>query len=327
MAEGGIRALTFSHFRDALSDLRTIGLEQPPISPKRKHYLARRDELLAKDRRGNLTVEERVNLSEYLIRLGQYEKAVEVLTPTAAQERRNFMVFANLATANQYAGRLDRAIGYLPTVRDIWPQEWPGLSKEQLEWYRRVEKYHLDLAKLRYREIAGGAKPPNSLDNLFGTVRFVGESGQYEAGTLAAKEREKLPKDALAIVQQLQMWLPEDTRLYWLIGELYNAEGDVEAAAKIFDDCVWGRRFDNTELREHLKIVQAAKPKAGPLEFEPRAASSGQKAEPKDLDARPSWLPETKQLILVGGVAGLLVLGLVYLQVREFRRRRKQSRS
>ncbi len=74
VAESGTKALGFSQFEDNLSTLIGIGVEQPlgskqSDSPKRKHYLARRDELLELARTGRITVQERVNLSAYLIRL------------------------------------------------------------------------------------------------------------------------------------------------------------------------------------------------------------------------------------------------------------------
>src|SRR5205807_3660306 len=102
----------------------------------------------------------------------------------------------------QLAGRPDRALSYLEQVK-LWPQEWPGFKKEELDWYQEAEKYHLRLARLRYREVlsAGRAKGSETLDDLFGSdkgpVHFVGDSGHYEAGKLAATERAKLPKDAV----------------------------------------------------------------------------------------------------------------------------------
>src|SRR5438445_7303209 len=108
----GVEALGFSQFRDALTtDLSIAATLQE--SPRRKHYLQKSEELEKKARAGALTTEEKVNLSEYWIRLGKIEEAVQLLTPVAAQERGNFMVFANLGTAHQLAGRLDRARGYL----------------------------------------------------------------------------------------------------------------------------------------------------------------------------------------------------------------------
>jgi tetratricopeptide (TPR) repeat protein len=338
VAESGVKPLGFSQFEDLLSSLVSIGIDktgvQTPLSdsPKRRQYLARTQELQARARTGRLTVQERVDWSAYLIRLRKYDEAVQVLEPVAAQERSNFMLFANLGTAHQLAGRLDRALGYLQQVKLLWPSSWPGWTTQQLAWFRTAEKYHLELVKLRYREIAG--RPAGrtlaheTLDDLF-QVRFVGEGARYEPGELADQERAKLPPDALAIVQQLVIWLPDDTRLYWQLGELYNASGDVGAAAKILDDCVGNvRRFSAPELRAHRLIVQEAKPKTTSplLDLPPdRVGASAENAPAHDSSG--SWLPAFGQLVVVGGLAALAVAVLGYFQVREMRRRRRSSRS
>jgi len=338
LSEGSVKALSFSQFEDVISTLLAIGIEQPlgskqSDSPKRQQYRARTEELQAKVRAGRITMQERVNLSAYLIRLRKYEEAVQVLEPAAAQERQNFMLFANLATAHQLAGRLDRALGYLQQLKLLWPPAWPGLTKQQLDWFRTAEKYHLELVKLRYREFAGSpsgrALAHEKLDDLFhgekGPVRFAGESGRYEAGKVAAAERAKLPAEALAIVQQLIIWLPDDTRLYWLLGELYNANGDIEAAAKIFDNCVGNvRRFSASDLRAHRLVVQEAKPKSdSALLFAPAAEWTGTPANDAPAPSSlPSWLPDSRQLVAVGGIAALAVGVLAYFQIREMRRRR-----
>jgi len=283
-----------------------------------------------------LTTEETVNLSEYLIRLRQYEEAVQLLTPLAAQERGNFMVLANLGTAHQLSGRLDRALGYLEQVSLAWPKRWPGLSPAQLEWYRLAEKYQLRLVRSRLKESlrqsGKRASYPQGLDELFGSeqrpVRFVAETGRYEAGKLAAVERAKLPSQALALVQQLLFWLPgatpgmEDTRLYWLLGELYNADGDVAAASQILEKCVWSHRFDAPDLREHRKIVQAARPAPAPVAALPSATLPSPATVPPD---ESSWIPDRRKLLIGGAVAALVIVGLVYLQVREFFRRRRRT--
>ncbi len=177
--------------------------------------------------------------------------------------------------------------------------------------------------RLRLRESlssgAGRAKGSDQVDDLFGgdrgPVRFVGDSGEYEPGRLAAKEQQKLPPEALAIVQQLVLWLPDDTRLYWQLGELYNAEADVEAAGKIFEECVGARRYDAAELREHRKLVQEARPKAAPIILESEETKTPE--PPRGLFA------DSRQLLIVGGLAALVVLALAYFQIREMRRRRR----
>ncbi len=330
VGEAGVKPLGFTQFRDVLNGLVQIGIEKPE-SPGRKHYLELRDSLQRKTRSDKLSIEESVNLSEVLIRLRQYEEAVDLLTRAVAQDRRNFMALANLATAHQLAGRLDRALSYLQQALDVWPKEWPGLSPAQLAWYREAEGYHLKLLRLRYREAAaqrpGGSKQSVELDALFGDskgpVHFVGEQGNYEAGKLAPAEQAKLPADCLAITQQLLIWLPEDTRLYWLLGELYNAKGDTDAAGKIFEDCVWSRRFDAAELREHRKVVQAAPPKSEPVLstdlFQQPASAPGKS---HDSSSQGSWLPGTGQIAAVAAIAAVVIIGLVYFQIREFRKRK-----
>lgn len=309
MAKAEIKPLPFSQFRDVLTDLLKAGIDLKPESPLRLQYQKRRDELQAKSLAG-LSPEEQINLSACLIRLRQYEEAGKLLTPMATDRRqRDFMVFANLGTAEQYAGQLDRAKEHLLQVKDYWPRERPGWSKERLEFYKQAEKYQLRLLRLRsqeqLRQPAGQRKSPESVDDLF-EVQFVGDSGQYEAGKLAAAQQEKLPKDALAIVQQLLIWMPDDTRLYWLLGELYNARGEIAEASTVFEDCVWGRGYAAQELREHRQVVQEARPKAVKEE------------------TPASWMPDRQHLLVVGGTTGLILAGLVYLQIREIRRRRQR---
>ena len=66
-------------------------------------------------------------------------------------------------------------------------------------------------------------------------------------------------KDAVAIVQQLLLWFPTDVRLYWLLAELYAAEGDIDAANTIFDECVGGLAHGNRKmLMDHRYAVKAA---------------------------------------------------------------------
>jgi tetratricopeptide (TPR) repeat protein len=322
IVESRFQPLHPRQFSEELARLLQVGLEKinNKVPQSREHYLAQREKLQARLRAGSITIPERIDLSAYLVRLREAEQAVDVLTPAAAQDRRNFMIFANLGTAHQQAGRLDRALSYLELVRDVWPTDFPGLSREQLAWFREAEKLHLRLVRLRFREAARGQRTASEPDDLFAGVRWVGEGGKYEAGKLAAAERAKLPPDALALVQQLVLWLPDDTRLYWLLGELYNATGDVETAARIFEECVWSRRYDAAELRAHRQVVQEARPKresalVGVTDMAP--------PEPTAPGPSPGWLPDAQHLWIVGGLAGLVILLLIYLQVREVRRRRR----
>ena len=105
-----------------------------------------------------------------------------------------------------------------------------------------------------------------------------GRTGNTYAGRISAEELKKLPPDAIAIVQQLLIWLPGDARLYWLLGELLNAEGDVSSAATVFDECLWTRRYDSPLLREHRQVVQQANASQAPFlgSLEPSAPNRPQ---------------------------------------------------
>ncbi len=318
---GVVKPLPFEPFRLQLVDLIKIGIPETE-SKQRTDYLTLREELQKKERAGTATVADRVNLGACLLRLNEPVQAIEVLRQATVLDRRNFQAAANLATAYQMAGEWTPAFSSLRNALDLWPAEAAGLSPQQLAWYKRAEEYHLKLIRARAREalgqLPGQQKPPTTVDDLFG-VRFVGPSGKYEAGQLDPAEQQKLPPDAVAIVQQLLIWLPQDTRLYWLLGELLNARGDVIDADKVFAECVDARRFNVAELREHRRIVKEARETAAREGDGPTL----QAGNPDTSGDPGGTLPDSRKILVVGGLIGLVVVGLGYLQVREMRRRRR----
>ena len=250
-----------------------------------------------------------------------------------------------------------------PVVQE--QREWfakNGWNEASLQRFHRAEGYFLKLLLSRRQP----TKHPlgDDVDALFGEpgkpLRFVGESGKYEAGKLAAAEAAKLPKDSLEIVEQLVLWLPQDMRLNWLLGELFNSEGDVEAALEIFKGIgitekyhheVWGLfnyRPKNVKaldtlgkvgskgkegyppvLLKHIEVLKAYQEKqqknleAG---LGPEKAGN-QKTAP--VTPRPNSTGDIKEEPLidlrtlgVGFGFGLLVAFFGYWQYREIRRRR-----
>jgi tetratricopeptide (TPR) repeat protein len=315
------KAMSFEQFRFVFDE--RLGLMvDPPLSKfmaeKRKEYQDKIDALEKKTRSGAATAEDAINLSAYQMWMGKPERAVQLLEPLAGGEHgRNPMVLSNLATARQLTGQLDRVGDYLIQAISLWPAEWSSLSKEQVRWYRQVEEYQLWLVQLRKVEASrhppGTRWTPEGVDALFPLkgvirqqepVRFVGDSGSYEAGKIAGFEKQKLPADALAIVQQLMLWFPQDTRLYWLLAEVLNASGEPENALVVMDQCVGSRSYESQELRDHRRVLQ---------EYQ---------SERKTTTVQPSILPPLSALLKVGIPAGLVILMLVWLQVREIRRRR-----
>jgi hypothetical protein len=309
-----------------LKDADKINLENYRL---RRKYLERKEALAKKRRSGRLTVEEGINLSYYLVRLGQSVEALDVLRRLEGTGKPIFFVYSNLATVNllEAAGarpgearlNLGTAQFYLKKALRQWPKkEWPGGTEEQSAWYKQADKLLLKLIALRLKESnqsppinAGNPSPPfSNVDDLFG-VKFIGEKGVYEAGTLAAAQKAKLKKlngNEVALVQQLLTWLPRDDRLYWLLGELLNAKPDTETAFGILDECVKSRGLTNIPLlREHRKTLMEARAKSLPV------AAPAPKEE-------TSWSLEPWQILV--GTAGLLVIGLfIFFQIKEILRR------
>lgn len=263
-------AASFEKFKDDMDGYLSA---VRPDSPRRQHYLKRVAALEAQERELGLSAGERVNLAAYYIRLGNvaatpeegnrlYEQAVAVLEPVASDRQNpNFMALANLGMAHHMAGRLDRAAAYVEQALAAWPSgPWPGLTREQLTWYRKAEKYYLNLLKSRFEESRVPGRAPETLDPLFPRVRFVGAGGRYAAADLDPAQAAELPGDAIPIVGQLLLWMPGDSRLYWLLAELLNGQQrDVLHASDILTTLVWDRKYSFKEIQEHRQVLNAGR--------------------------------------------------------------------
>jgi hypothetical protein len=257
----------------------------------------------------------------YILARDQADKAIEVLTEALRREPKNFMLLANLANAYQLRKEYRRAAGFQQQVLSNWPDRFKGWNPEQLWWYRRAEKYTLNLLELRERERLLN-KPDNTIDDLFPRTGFNDYDAKYLVGEIALKTRDRLPPDVFPLVEQLLLWMPYDNRLYWLFGELLNARGDVRDAYQVLDKLVYVERFDNRTLLKHRRTLREA------TESDPRFKKKEEKAEspvvPEPANAantsQASWLPDWRQLS-VGFGTGLVVGILLLLQVRQLRRR------
>ena len=270
--------------------LRSLGITDPrgltPTPPLRDAYADSVQKLEAAAKAGDLSADDAADLGALHLRLGQPAKALAVLRPAARRHPEHFRLAANLGTAWQFGGDLGQAIASLEEAVRLAPAN-----------LRAVEGLHLKLVQSRRREANKTA-----LDDLFG-VKYVGESGAPEAGKFAAAEARKLPADALALVQQLALALPNDGRLLWQLGELANAAGDVRAAANLLDGCVGEFALAGDDVRRRREVYRAA---AEALDAANKSAEPGgvtfraARALKRSLD--PARLPKVKP----DGVNGLV---------------------
>ena len=237
-----------SRWRGYLLDhqlLRTLAAQPKPGQPEnplRAQYVKHAEKLEKKRQQNKLNANEAADLGALHIRLGRTDKAIEVLEQASRQHPKHFKIAANLGTAWQLQGELQRALGYLQTAVSLAPKD----KKE-------METHHLKLVLLRLREKADAGK----LDNLFG-VDFASPKAKYEAGKLAEAEKAKLPKNAVAVAQQLSLWLPADSRLLWQLAEIANAFGDIRMAANMMDGQVTQYNLRNPALLQHRRIIKLA---------------------------------------------------------------------
>jgi hypothetical protein len=209
---------------------------------------------------------ESVGLAIDLLNSGQPFEADGALVERHRQGYLGNVTLAHIAATRGEWARAFECLDIANESKPPTPKEL-GLTPQQLAWQIKLNNGPLmALVKSRWNESKGPKRPAEDElpDPLF-PVNFVNAAGTYEPGALAPAERAKLPPDALATVQQLVLWFPYDTRLYWLLGELYAAEGDFRSAKKIMDECVDSLSYSNRKvLMQHRHAVSKAAEQAKP---------------------------------------------------------------
>ena len=327
-AEWNPRPIAYANFKLLLSEMLAIDPREDRGESRIRKLTLERVETRRKIPPEKLTDLEIAGLSGDLIRLGRehVDEALNFLRPLAGdRQRANFFVLSHLARVHQE--RLEWETAYRKQSAALtdyrFPSSFPGYLGEQLNWYRRLERrFDVPLLRSRWLESEQNrAVVHESIDPIFPIrlsgvewlpIQYIGESGEFTAGNMAKKEMEKLPPDAIAILQQLVLWNPHDPRLYWQLGELYNACGEVKVALEIFDECVNSpRNYSNRQLMEHRQILR---------EYQDRLLDEERtKQETEERKTRVRYY-------VVGGIVGGLVLLLGLLQLREIVRRRSRSR-
>ncbi len=367
-------SINVTKFFETFNVVRSIGIDKvEKDNPLRKRYFLY--EALGGARPPNdLTLEQKLDYSAVLIRRKKFQQAIEYLTPLTRQHPEIFLFDCHLAMAYWGSGQPGndrRALdiqsqvlskrGWPATFGELSPEQKPffenamGWNEGPFDFYRKTETYLLKLMKLRLAEPAGA--PFDSVDAIFDdgkkpakAVRFVNDDGKFEPGRTSAAELRKLPPAALENVEQLLLWLPEDLRLYWLLGELANTKwtrdqlnipddpnlskskrdlsianrdvaiDNMKASDKIFRELVLDFQIRVPDLRdrrhvlnEFIQTVPVAPPSIEDFDVEVT------KAKLKD-DPAIAFNPRT---IATTFVAGMAVGIFAIWQFQEFRRRRR----
>ena len=280
-----------------LDDLRAAAVDKPQIPHAQDSLRVAYEKQLAaleeKKAGGALGDVDRVNLGACLIRLGRYDQARAVLEEALRVVSRDcparFLLLLNLAAAYQEDNNLlQRALETQRQALRAWPHLWAGWNRWENTWYRHVEDYALKVMQLRQRELLRNQGRPAVESpryyELFPQVRFVGSSGEYEAGGVAFEQVNQLPANAEMVVLQLLLWRPHDYQLYWLYGELLNVRGQVDWAFTVLDYLDTQVNLRNRELRQHRRVLKEALPLFQKLFTDPTASG-----EDRRLQAALLW--------------------------------------
>lgn len=267
---------SYTQMRQVLDELRTLPVRKEAAATPflRTFYGFSYPELLARLegswRKGELGFLDHIDLGACYLRLGRPDDARRVLEEglrQGADSRARFLLQANLAATYhalyETTGEsrfLEQALSTQRGALESWPVLWAGWPGWQLHAAERAERAYLRLLELRHEQarVGGQAAAQPSLEPLFPRLRFVGPSGEYEAGTLAVAMWDSLPGDAPTTVWQLVLARPFDDRLYWLLGEVLNARGQVGEAYRILDELGWSRNVRVRELAQHRQVLAEA---------------------------------------------------------------------
>jgi tetratricopeptide (TPR) repeat protein len=290
------------------------------------------------------SVDEKVALAGYLMKVGEIDSAIAILNPLTHDRRPSYFVYQNLSQLYAMSGDWKEALHYYQEgILDTeMPQTVKGLTAPQREFWKQLDDeylprfYHFRLEDSDRRKGLKQAaiEKLNEKDEVLplfplpkskippSPVRFVNDGGSYQPGHLAVAEQAKLPPDAIAIVQQLLLWFPNEPRLYWLLAELYAAANNLRASATLFEKCAWSLQFGNRKvMMEHRAAVMSAVPKDAPptdvaLTQDP-TASPPPEPQPKSVPAI--------NMTVIWFYFGIIGLIAVFAIVRAISRRSKGS--
>ena len=246
-----------------------------------------------------------VGLSADLLRLGYFRGVVELLKPTLQDRSLNYALLAHVSLAHAALGDWDLAIKRnADAVLDGEPPEkLAGTKAEQLKWMLKIDKAYTRTWLLAAQRDANPRSKSDDPDVL----------------ALFPKDP---PPDAVAVVQQLVLWAPLDTNLLWLLGSLYLDNGQTMEAFDILEQCR-ERKMTWPKFRIQHARAEAlfrALPKDAPEAALPTDDTDVPNPPlPRGWDAIFAEVNPSAFGVAIGAFAAL-VAGIIWLQIRKWRR-------
>lgn len=237
-----------------------------------------------------------------LLRLRKSDEALNLLA--RAPNRTDFRILANLIHAHALRGEWGEALRRHEVLLDLDLPDDLAPDPAQRQWLARVERdYYRRWLKLHYEEQQ--ARQPPAREGVFPLF------GQTP------------PADAIAIVQQLLLWAPDDNRLYWLLAELYWQNGRLRQAERLFDSLASeGRQMSNRPLlMEHRAAVKRAVAALPPEKTDEPILDEPEKPDNRSLLERLGL--DTTRLITAISLFVVCAVILLMLQIRKLMRRRR----
>jgi hypothetical protein len=246
-------------------------------SPIRAAVLERKKRLEGKGE--GRSADETADLGAALIRLGEIDRAMDVLRAGLGKHPNHFAIAANLGTAWQLKG------------------DYAAAAQALKQSVRLAPGRHLAAEELHLKLVLGRAKqkePGNQLDDLFGITFFTPNDD-----SIADAERKTLTAKQVGLTQQLALWLPNDGPLLWQLAEFANAFGDVRTAASLMEGCVSQFGMTNRDLRRRRLLFKETVEKLPPLTLGEKAGHKEghlggltfRSRKPLISDLLPSTLP------------------------------------
>ncbi|MEZ6140224.1 MAG: DUF3299 domain-containing protein [Zavarzinella sp.] len=174
------------------------------------------------------------------VRLGNYEKAVQIARAAPRSASEHFAILANHTIALWESGNTRQAI-------EMQQQVVRSASAADRDYENFQLKWMIHRAK----------NPKETLLDPFAPLEALMDPKVDLLKLDQEKLRKNLPDKTLPHVQQLALTFPRDGRLLWMLGELAFIYNDIRTSAAILDGCVTEFALGDANLRQHRTLLRA----------------------------------------------------------------------